>query len=174
MRRGSPRNGAAPILCTLYGCVVPLCQGTKGKESGQDAQKEHQGGTKALTKAQIAEIQMNIPKLKEPRERLVMALLAYTSMRREELLGLRWENVDLDNRQIHICQAVTYPKSKPIVKGTKTESSIRDLPIADALFTVLEPLVQENGYVIPGRGDRPVSEPTFRRMWKSIGEQIDL
>ena len=132
------------------------------------------GGTKALTKAQIASIQSSIPLLTEPRERLVMALLAYTSMRREELLGLRWENVDMENRLIHVCQAVTYPKSKPVVKGTKTDSSVRNIPIADALYEVLEPLAQASGYVLPGRGGKPVSEPTFRRLWKSIGEHIEL
>ena len=103
-----------------------------------------------------------------------MALPAYTSMRREELLGLRWENVDMENPLIHICEAVTYPKSKPVVKGTKTESSVRNIPIADALYEVLKPLAQASGYVLPGRGGKPVSEPTFRRLWKSIGEHIEL
>ena len=132
------------------------------------------GGTKALTKVQITSIRNSISMLQDPRERLALSLLVYTSMRREELLGLRWENIDLENRLIYICEAVTYPKSKPVVKETKTESSVRNIPIADALYEVLAPLAQTAGYILPGRGGKPVSEPTFRRLWKSIGEHIEL
>lgn len=133
------------------------------------------GGTKSLTRSQITSIRNSITKLEDSRERLVIALLAYTSMRREELIGLKWENIDWNTRQIYIREAVTYPKSKPVIKGTKTKSSDRAIPISDALYIVLKPLAQESGYVLPGREEgKPISEPTFRRVWKSLGEHIEL
>ena len=46
-------------------------------------------GTKALTREQAADILAHIPSLSDPQERCLIALLAYTSCRREEILGLK-------------------------------------------------------------------------------------
>ena len=65
-------------------------------------------GTASLTREQIISIQRAIPTLEDPREKCLIALLAYTSMRREEVLGLRWQNVDFAKRRILICEVVVF------------------------------------------------------------------
>ena len=80
------------------------------------------GGTIALTRDQIKGIQDVIPTRADDRERCLIALLAYTSMRREEILALKWESIDFDANTIHINQALVYPNSIPTLKQTKSWS----------------------------------------------------
>lgn len=59
--------------------------------------RSHRGGHhKALPDAEVSRIKREIFTLQDERQRLYMALLVYTGMRREEVLGLGWENVHLD------------------------------------------------------------------------------
>lgn len=59
--------------------------------------RSYRGGHhKALPDAEVSRIKREIPTLQDERQRLYMALLVYTGMRREEVLGLGWENVRLD------------------------------------------------------------------------------
>ena len=71
-------------------------------------------GTAPLTREQIASIQKAIPELEDPRERCLIALLAYTSMRREEVLGLMWENINFETRMIEIKPRSLCPRGKVI------------------------------------------------------------
>lgn len=63
----------------------------------------------------------------EPIRPTTMTLLAiYTGMRRSELLGLKWENIDFDNRIIEINSAAVYASGMGRVeKTTKTVRSNR-------------------------------------------------
>ena len=57
-------------------------------------------------------------------------LAGYLGLRRSEICGLKWENVDLENGTISICAARTTVGGVTISKGPKTSSSIRTLGIA--------------------------------------------
>ena len=135
---------------------------------------EEGNGTKALTREQITAIQKAIPTLKDANERCLIALLAYTSMRREEVLGLRWENVDFEERKLTICEAVVYPVNAPVRKATKTRSSQREFPMSKALCELLRPFRQESGYVISGKGGKAISSVEYNRLWKSLSSHIEL
>ena len=65
----------------------------------------------------------------EPLEPAVK-LAGYLGLRRSEICGLRWENVDLENGTISICAARTTVGGVTINKGPKTNSSVRTLGIA--------------------------------------------
>lgn len=53
-----------------------------------------------------------------------MALAIFTGMRRGEIIGLRWEDVDLSTNVLHVRRNVTYPKgdNRPCIGTPKTES----------------------------------------------------
>ena len=57
-------------------------------------------------------------------------LAGYLGLRRSEICGLKWENVDLENGTIAICAARTTVGGVTINKGPKTNSSVRPLGIA--------------------------------------------
>ena len=59
-----------------------------------------------------------------------MKLAGYLGLRRSEICGLKWENVDLENGTISICQARTTIGGVTINKGPKTSSSVRTLGIS--------------------------------------------
>ncbi|MDW0109417.1 site-specific integrase [Sporosarcina aquimarina] len=64
------------------------------------------------------------------RHYLTFLLAIYTGMRRGELLGLKWEDVDLNKRIIHVKRSLAYlPKSGYLLTTPKTRNSIRQIPI---------------------------------------------
>lgn len=57
-------------------------------------------------------------------------LAGYLGLRRSEICGLKWENVDLEHGVISICAARTTVGGVTINKGPKTTSSMRTLGIS--------------------------------------------
>ena len=135
---------------------------------------EEGSGTSSLTREQIISIQKSIPHLEDKRERCLLGLLAYTSMRREELLGLRWENINFEDNTIEIKAALVYPHSKPTIKCPKTRSSQRTFPMDPHLKEILLPVRQEYGYVICSDNGEPFTLYGYNMLWESLSRHIDL
>ena len=71
----------------------------------------------------------------------IFTVLLGTGCRIGEIIGLRWEDIDLDERMISINHAVTYYPRKEdtyvcefAVSLPKTESGIRTIPMLDAVY----------------------------------------
>ena len=69
---------------------------------------------------------------------LPMYICAYLGLRRGELCGLRWSDVDLEHQTITIENTRTQAGKKEIEKGTKTASSTRTLYLPDTLCDMLK------------------------------------
>lgn len=83
--------------------------------------------------------------------RAMFAVLAFTGLRRGEMLALRWEDVDLDNRRLH-------------VRSGKTAAARRHVAINDRLADILRDLhVEESGLVFPSEAGTPVDPRNFNR-----------
>lgn len=67
----------------------------------------------------------------------VVKLAGYLGLRREEICGLRWSNVDFKKRKIHICEARTAAGANVVQKETKNRSSTRTLYMTDEIRDVL-------------------------------------
>ena len=67
----------------------------------------------ALTPEQVKAIVEAIPTLVDPDERRMLALFVFTGMRRGEVLGLRWEDIDFKKKLIHVERSVTYAHNQP-------------------------------------------------------------
>lgn len=67
---------------------------------------------------------------------LYVLTLLYTGMRPGEAAALNWADVDFKNNMIHIHAAVESGSSR--IKGPKTESGVRDIPIHSALLQRLQ------------------------------------
>lgn len=60
-----------------------------------------------------------------------------TGLRREEILGLRWENVDFKNRRIYVCETVVIIANRAThVKDTKTHK-FRYVELNDSAYNIL-------------------------------------
>ena len=105
-------------------------------------------------------------------ERRLMALLLLTGMRRGEVLGLRWEDIDFEKNMISVQRNVTFPTNQPNITTPKTENGIRQVPVDDNLITLLDRPTHAKGYVIGGR--KPITLMRYRYMYEKIERQVDL
>lgn len=64
-------------------------------------------------------------------------LAGYIGLRREEIVGLKWKNVDFTMRTININEVRTQAGSQVIEKGPKSATSIRMLYMPDGLYDAL-------------------------------------
>ena len=70
--------------------------------------------------------------------RCMMNLLITTGIRRGELMGLQWGDLDLDHYVISINRNVTYtPDSGIVVSTPKTECSLRQIPLMPSVAALL-------------------------------------
>lgn len=64
-------------------------------------------------------------------------LAAFLGLRREEVAGLKWENVDLENRVLHIVNVRTQVGNQIVEKDPKTKRSERSMLIPEPVYNVL-------------------------------------
>lgn len=128
---------------------------------------------KALEMDDFFHVVDQLPKLKY-QDQCFMALTIFTGLRRGEVLGLKWEDVDTTHGVIHVNRNVTYHGSTPNIGTPKTDNGYRDVPIVPHLMSILGDA--KSGYVIPS--PRNINQPlccsTYRRMWKRIRATINL
>ena len=74
----------------------------------------------ALPMEAVQDIIANLGKL-ETMDQRYMALAIFTGMRRGEIIGLRWGDIDLENNILHVQRNVTFPKgtNDPYIGTTK-------------------------------------------------------
>lgn len=127
---------------------------------------EQSGHHKALPDALVAKVKRSIPTLEDPELRLYFALLAYTGMRREEILGLHWEDVDLDTGTAYVRWTVTYPnQNHPVIQNSaKSKRSIRPVLLATPLMQIIRPLAKPKGFLFGG--DTPWCYSTLIRRFR--------
>ena len=133
---------------------------------------------KAISEDKMNAIRASIPEISDVRMRCMLAMLAFTGMRLEEVLGLKWEDIDFDNNWIYIRRAVVHPtRNIGEVKDTKTKSSNRRIPLPDALKRYFRPSF-DSGFVLysykdPSR-NTPLSYSESRRVFQKIQEEFEL
>lgn len=71
--------------------------------------------------------------------RTMITLLVFTGMRRGELCGLEWKDIDFENQTVTICRTSQYIGNKEfITKEPKTRSGIRKLTVGTAVCRLLK------------------------------------
>jgi len=105
----------------------------------------------ALPDELVYRVKQEIPLLTNRDERLYMALLAYTGMRPEEIRGIAWEELNLEEQFGTIRKAVTYPgNNKAHIGKPKSKRSGRTILLPKPLVDILLPERQPCGFVCGG------------------------
>lgn len=83
---------------------------------------------------------------------LPVKLTAFYGLRRSEVLGLKWKNVDFINRQITISETLQQHVGGEYTDTPKTNSSYRTLPMPDSIAKILreQRMMQEDRKEIMG------------------------
>jgi integrase len=121
-----------------------------------------------------------------------------TGLRRGELLGFRWRDVDLEAEVVHVRQTlvrvgnhdatVSNPKTRLIFQEPKTEQSRRTIPIPAAIIEELkchkarqaeEKLLigkayEDHGLVFCRANDRPIDPRNFTRHFERLLQRAGL
>lgn len=91
--------------------------------------------------------------------------LAYTGLRRGELLALTWEDVDLERGCIHVTKSLYYQHGTgtPQIKEPKTAKGTRTVPLLNALRIHLQP---GTGLIFPSAHGGYMRDKAFRANWQ--------
>lgn len=108
---------------------------TKNPMRAVSPPKKRQREAKFYTPEQLGIL---LDKAVRTRLELPVFICAYLGLRRGELCGLRWSDVDLEHQTITIENTRTQAGKKEIEKGTKTASSTRTLYLPDTLCDMLK------------------------------------
>jgi integrase len=80
----------------------------------------------------LNEIHKFLNECKNERNYITFLLAIYTGMRRGEILGLKWSDIDFDKKVIHVNRSLAYVPNKGYILTTlKTKNSKRQIPISD-------------------------------------------
>lgn len=102
-------------------------------------------------------------------EPLLTALLFFTGMRRGEIIGLQWKEVDFKNDVIHVRRDFDYKTNR--LDTLKTSNAKRDIPMVPELREILlENKGKREEFVIHAPTDplKALPESTYKRKWKAI------
>ena len=109
---------------------------------------------------------------KDIRAKTAILLLLMTGMRRGELAGLEWKDIDFENRRISINRASAFSKTKGIyTKAPKTEGSIRRISVSEVVIKQLEEYYEWYKATKQNWGDRWVD--TDRLFVQEHGQAIN-
>lgn len=99
-----------------------------------------------------------------------------SGMRSGELLGLKWSDIDFDNRTIKIQRSI----SKGVITPTKNSSSQRTIEILDEMFEFLQDqhdiTAEHNSYVFLSMYKKPYHDIKAIRVtaWKKLFEKVSI
>lgn len=138
-----------------------------------------------ITEEQLISI---IKATKETEIYIPVLIAALTGMRRGEVAGLKWENINFDSKTISIKHSLQRRKCTGLVlKQPKTEDSYRTIKMNDTLYSVLikhksrqgelsqyNPNEFNNGFVCTFNDGRPIDPDYITKRFNKILKKIDV
>lgn len=99
----------------------------------------------------------------------------FTGMRIGEVLALKGSDIDFENKIIHISRSLTKDINSKVVLGktTKTYNGLRDIPIIDSLFPILEKYKDSNSLLFTDNG-KLISTTTINTHFKKICKNANI
>lgn len=122
---------------------------------------------------QMRNIVAHIGDVKRQNDRHYIALQALHPLRLEEVLGLRWEDIDRENNIIHVRNTVTHPTRNQGVfeEKTKTDASRRRIQLVAHVKNYLMP-GPAHAFVVGGKA--PLSYGMMRQVCKRIQKDMSF
>lgn len=137
-------------------------------------------GTKVvLQDDDLINIIKDLDKLSVERDYIYTCFLCFTALRREEILGLRWGDLDFEGNEMLIQNAVKFPNgmNNPVIDTPKDHSiGVVKLPnmLADRIKRFQG---NADDYILPYSEDHkdfPMTKSMFTKMWRRIKKTVNL
>lgn len=99
--------------------------------------------------------------------------ILYTGLRRGEALALTYNDIDFENKIIHVNKSVHYVGNSPHIKQPKTAAGIRDIILLDRLTDKLK---QKNtsDLLFPNHNGEIIRNGHFNRLWAKYLSETGL
>lgn len=96
-----------------------------------------------------------------------------TGLRRGEILGLMWSDIDFDAGRLTVQHNKTFPPNgndAPVTTLLKTEAASRVIPLSPELLTYLrtEKAASTSPYVLSMANGQSLSKSSFRKLWSIV------
>lgn len=168
------KTKAKQVLSMILDAAVE--DGYLSKSPAKSKRLKITGGASKTTEVysveQMQYIIGNISKIESNADKAYILLQALHPLRLEEVLGLKWGDINITKKVIHVRRAVTHPdRNQPEVKETKTEASTRNLPLSSIAAEYLTP---GNADDFVCGGGSPLSYTQVRRMCNRIAKNINF
>ena len=124
----------------------------------------------ALTDEQASRL---LDTVKELPPYVFVMLGLYAGLRREEILGLKWDSVYLDEKAPYLTvrKAWHTENNRPVIlEELKTNAAARNIPLPVCLSDCLREAKEKSSseYVVANRDGEPLSYTQFKRLWQYI------
>ena len=100
-----------------------------------------------------------------------------TGLRRGELLGLKWTDVDFDRRVVKVQRAISWQNGKVVEAPLKTKNAYRTLPLSADAISVLMHQRRKTGsseWVFPSPSGGPMSPDSVLHMLQRVLKRAGL
>ncbi len=119
---------------------------------------------------------------------LPVLLCVTVGLRRGELLALRWENIDFENKLLKVRSNMVRGEKGFIIKSPKSEAGVRDIRIGDEVVAALREAkakymldamtfgygFQHHGFVIRQEDGAPFKPDSMTRKWERLLDKVNL
>lgn len=135
------------------------------------------GGKKTAEKAALMpqESRLLMDRVKNPRARTFALIALQTGMRRGEILGLMWEDIDFSARIIHVRHNAIIGKGETKIRDDlKTNAGRRDIPLTDELEAWLVKCKQtsRSKFVLSMKNRKPLTQSAYKSMWNLVEREL--
>ena len=162
------------MICSAYNLAIEQCLVTKNPTQGCALPKVEHKEMKTLTAEQLSTF------FQEARDSGVYELYYLdlaTGLRRGELLGLKWTDIDLDRGVLKIQRAISRQNGKVVEAPLKTKNAYRTLPLSADAISVLMHQRRKTGsseWVFPSPSGGPMSPGSVLHMLQRVLKRAGL
>lgn len=146
------------------------------------------GQTREVRALTLEEQEKFLKALEGNRLEVAFKVLLGTGLRRGELLGLTWRDVNLTNGTITVRQSLIRAKGKLVIQDPKTKTSKRTIPLPDDLVAELKahrarqaqeklfagPAYEDNNLVFANELGQPLDPRSFNRWFYELRDKAGL